>query len=157
MRVDQIKFTIRSLEILRSRLKSKKSRAIVDQAIFYCRCLLSIEKIPYPKSTDKTISWSRYSLDLLAKTLTIFDDSRSHVIPLTTLQVGIMEVFLRSEGYTATIETILKRAWNHFSSPTENDINTVRAAMSRLRQKLTSTGANVTIKYVRDVGYKLFP
>ena len=61
-------------------------------------------------------------------------------------------MLLRHPGRLVSTEQFMERIWGYDS---DTEINVVWVYLSSLRKKLSGIGANVQIKAVRGVGYRL--
>ena len=73
-------------------------------------------------------------------------------VRLTSKEYKLMETLIRNKGILLSTERLMDLVWDY---DTEAEINVVWAFLSALRKKLAQIGANVTIKAVRGVGYRL--
>lgn len=74
------------------------------------------------------------------------------VIRLGNKEFQILEMLLRHPGRLVSTEQFMERIWGYDS---DTEINVVWVYLSSLRKKLSGIGANVQIKAVRGVGYRL--
>ena len=81
-----------------------------------------------------------------------FEIKAKDSVRLTNKEYKLMETLIRNKGILLSTERIMELVWDY---DTEAEINVVWAFLSSLRKKLSSIGANVTIKAVRGVGYRL--
>ncbi len=72
--------------------------------------------------------------------------------PLTDTEYRLMEYLLRNKNIVLSTERIMESIWGYDS---DVEINVVWAYLSTLRKKLASINADVSIKAMRGVGYKL--
>lgn len=73
-------------------------------------------------------------------------------VRLTNKEYKLMETLIRNKGILLSTERLMELVWDY---DTEAEINVVWAFLSSLRKKLSQIGANITIKAVRGVGYRL--
>ena len=73
-------------------------------------------------------------------------------VRLTNKEYRLMETLIRNKNMLLSTERLMELVWDYDS---EAEINVVWAFLSALRKKLAHIGANVTIKAVRGVGYRL--
>jgi DNA-binding response OmpR family regulator len=73
-------------------------------------------------------------------------------VPLRTKEFDLLAAFAEHAGIVFTRERLLDRVW---TGEFNGDTRTVDVHVSRLREKLTSAGATVSIETVRSVGYRL--
>ena len=73
-------------------------------------------------------------------------------VRLTRTEYQLMEFLIVNKARLCSTERIMEAVWDYDS---DAEINVVWAYISALRKKLTSIGANVTIKAVRGRGYQL--
>lgn len=73
-------------------------------------------------------------------------------VPLTMLELSLIELLLAAEGKTVSRERILSRVWQTSSDPLTNIVDVY---ISRLRRKLQKLDATVRILNVRGLGYRL--
>ena len=93
--------------------------------------------------TFSNLSLNRESFELSAK---------GNTIRLGNKEFQMMELLLSNPGRLISTEQFMERIWGY---ETEAEINVVWVYISYLRKKLTTLGANATIKAVRGVGYTL--
>jgi DNA-binding response OmpR family regulator len=74
------------------------------------------------------------------------------VTRLTSKEYQMLELLVSHPKMLISTEKFMENVWGY---DTEAEINVVWVYISALRKKLTSIGANVIIKAVRGVGYKL--
>lgn len=72
--------------------------------------------------------------------------------PLTDTEYRLMEYLMRNKNSVLSTERLMENIWGYDS---DVEINVVWAYLSSLRKKLASIKADVTIKAMRGVGYKL--
>jgi DNA-binding response OmpR family regulator len=76
----------------------------------------------------------------------------SEIIPLTTKEFALLELFLLHAPELVTRSEIIEHVWDcHFDSET----NLVEVYINRLRQKIDENRASKLIHTVRGVGYRL--
>ena len=102
------------------------------------------------RKSDATISYTIGSLTLNHDTFEIESNGKS--VRLTNKEYRLMETLIRNKGVLLSTERLMELVWDYDS---EAEINVVWAFLSSLRKKLTQIGADVTIKVVRGVGYRL--
>lgn len=73
-------------------------------------------------------------------------------LPLTETEYRLMECLIRNQNTVLNTERIMENVWGYDS---EAGINVVWTYLSSLRKKLAQIDADVTIKAMRGVGYKL--
>ncbi|MFU8862446.1 MAG: response regulator transcription factor [Rhodobacterales bacterium] len=78
--------------------------------------------------------------------------AESQEIPLTLLELSLIELLLAAEGKTVSRERILSRVWQTSRDPLTNIVDVY---ISRLRRKLHKLDASVSILNVRGLGYRL--
>ena len=76
--------------------------------------------------------------------------SPSGSIKLANKEFQMMEMFLSSPEKVISVDSFMDRIWG-FDTETENSV--VWVYISYLRKKLTSLGANIKIKALRNAGY----
>ena len=64
----------------------------------------------------------------------------------------MMEMLMANPGQIISTDRFMEKIWGYDS---ETEINVVWVYVSNLRKKLTSLGADVEIKAVRNQGYSL--
>lgn len=88
------------------------------------------------------------SFDPETRALTIDDKP----LPLRRRELNLLEALIRRANRVVTREALLNEV---FSSEDEVQANAIDTLVSRLRQRLSSPGANVTILTARGIGYML--
>jgi DNA-binding response OmpR family regulator len=73
-----------------------------------------------------------------------------HLIPLPRREVGLLELLLRRAGRVVTRDALQDAL---YGAGDEIESNAVDANLSRLRKRLSESGAGVSIRAVRGVGY----
>ncbi len=73
-------------------------------------------------------------------------------VTLTDTEYRLMEYLMRNKNVVLSTERIMEALWGYDA---DVEINVVWAYLSSLRKKLDSIGADVRIKAMRGVGYKL--
>ena len=73
-------------------------------------------------------------------------------VELTDKEAGIFEMLIRTPGSAVTKEQILAHVWG---AEAEFEENYVEVYVSYLRKKLKQLGSRVSIKTIRNLGYKL--
>ena len=73
-------------------------------------------------------------------------------VELTDKEAGIFEMLIRTPGSAVTKEQILAHVWG---ADAEFEENYVEVYVSYLRKKLKQLGSRVSIKTIRNLGYKL--
>lgn len=73
-------------------------------------------------------------------------------VRLNNKEYHMMETLIRNKNILLSSERLMELVWD-YDSPSE--INVVWANLSSLRKKLDEIGADITIKAVRGIGYKL--
>lgn len=73
-------------------------------------------------------------------------------LPLTDTEYRLLEYLIRNKNVVLSTERIMENIWGYDS---DAEINVVWAYLSALRKKLAQINADVTIKAMRGVGYKL--
>ncbi len=73
-------------------------------------------------------------------------------IRLPNKEFQIIEMLLSNKGHVLSSEKFAERIWGYDS---DVDISTIWVYISNLRKKLTSLNANIKIKAVRNVGYRV--
>lgn len=101
------------------------------------------------RKSEYTESYSFGNLTLDHDT---FEIRAKSAVRLTNKEYKLMETLIRNKGILLSTERIMELVWDY---DTEAEINVVWAFLSALRKKLAQIEANVTIKAVRGVGYKL--
>ena len=92
----------------------------------------------------KTLNYEDLELDLSNRTL--------NGVELTDKEAGIFEMLMKMPGSTITKEQILAHVWG---ADMEFEENYVEVYISYLRKKLKQLGTRVSIKTLRNLGYKL--
>jgi DNA-binding response OmpR family regulator len=78
--------------------------------------------------------------------------SEGQEVPLTLLELSLIELLLAAEGKTVSRERILSRVWQTSRDPLTNIVDVY---ISRLRRKLKKLDATVSILNVRGLGYRI--
>ena len=102
------------------------------------------------RKSEATISYTIGNLTLNHDTFEIEANGKS--ARLTNKEYRLMETLIRNKGVLLSTERLMELIWDYDS---EAEINVVWAFLSSLRKKLTQIDANVTIKVIRGVGYRL--
>ena len=89
------------------------------------------------------------NVTLDSETFEIVANSR---VRLTTKEYRLMEYLIRNKNVILSTERILDSVWEY---DTDVELNVVWVFISSLRKKLEKIGANLTIKSLRGVGYRL--
>ena len=97
-------------------------------------------------------SFSAYSIGNLTLRPETSELSAVTSIRLTNTEYRLMETLVTHQDALLSTERLMDAVWDYDS---EAGINVVWAYISSLRKKLTQIGANVTLKAVRGVGYRL--
>lgn len=103
--------------------------------------------------TRRSESFSDNSLTLGNTKLnrTTFElSTQTNSILLTSKEFQIMEILFLNHNQIVQSERLLDKIWGY-----EGDISIVWSYISYLRKKLNDLDANVTIKAIRNIGYKL--
>jgi two-component system copper resistance phosphate regulon response regulator CusR len=79
-----------------------------------------------------------------------FGDTR---LPLTTIELGILEMLMRWSPLVADRRQIAQHVWDNEADPLGS--NTIDVHLARLRAKIS--GANARIETVRGIGYRIVP
>lgn len=95
---------------------------------------------------DTKLTLGNISLD--RKTYELASPSGS--IKLANKEFQMMEMFLSSPGKVISIDSFMDRIWGY---DTDTETSVVWVYVSYLRKKLTSLGADVKIKAMRNAGY----
>lgn len=90
------------------------------------------------------------NIDLVLERRTLFVAGSE--VPLRTKEFDLLAAFAEHTGIVLTRERLLERVW---ASELDGDTRTVDVHISRLREKLASAGASISIETVRSVGYRL--
>lgn len=96
-----------------------------------------------PEKCRNTLACSGMTFDLDRCILKIGDD----IVSLTKTELAIMEMFMRSPGRVFTLDQLCTCGWEDGFV----DDNTIRVAVSRLRDKIGGD----RIKTIRGLGYRL--
>ena len=102
------------------------------------------------RKSEATISYSIGNLTLNHDTFEIEANGKS--ARLTNKEYRWMETLIRNKGILLSTERLMELVWDYDS---DAEINVVWAFLSSLRKKLSQIEANVNIKVVRGVGYRL--
>lgn len=78
--------------------------------------------------------------------------SEKESITLSKTEYRILELFMLNKDIYISGEDILTKVWGY---DTDTPLDTVWVYISTLRRRLSDTGANITIKAKRGIGYKL--
>lgn len=96
----------------------------------------------------EALSYGDICLDLNGALLQCGEES----VQLTKREFEVARFFLRNCGMTITKESLLVHVWGEDSDAADN---TVEAYISFLRKKLRFLKANVTIRSIYGIGYRL--
>jgi DNA-binding response OmpR family regulator len=77
---------------------------------------------------------------------------KGSVVPMTTKEFALLELFLRNKGQVLTREQITVRLWNQ---DVETDSNVLEVHVKNVRRKLAEAGHDEVIETVRGTGYRL--
>ena len=99
-------------------------------------------------SKQTMLKRGRVSMDIVGH-LVLIDGSP---VDLTGREYALLEIFMQNAGRVLTRSMISERIW---SSDCETDGNLLDVYMSRLRNKLETTGVGPLFKTVRGIGYQL--
>lgn len=103
----------------------------------------------YKKDSNKSvIKYKNISLEINNKELSIEDVN----IQLSPLETRIIQCFMENAGKALSRDFLLEHAWDKKSSHQENSVN---VAIKRLRKKIEKESKEITIKSIRNEGYKL--
>lgn len=105
--------------------------------------LRALSRRPALQDTE-TLSYGDITLDLTNRTV--------NNIELTDKEFAILEMLLKTPNSTTPKEQILAHVWG---ADNEFDENYVEVYISYLRKKLKTINAKVTIKTIRNLGYRL--
>jgi two-component system OmpR family response regulator len=73
------------------------------------------------------------------------------VVPMTTKEFALLELFLRNKGQVLTREQITVRLWNQ---DVDTDSNVLEVHVKNVRRKLAEAGHDEVIETVRGAGYR---
>ncbi|ONI42142.1 two-component system response regulator [Candidatus Epulonipiscium fishelsonii] len=73
-------------------------------------------------------------------------------LTLPNKEFQILEMLMRNKGQILSAEKFAERIWGYES---DVDISTIWVYISNIRKKLASLDANVNIKAIRNIGYKM--
>ncbi len=74
------------------------------------------------------------------------------IVPMTTKELSLLELFLRHPGQVLTREQISRHLWDH---DFEGDSNVLEVHVRNVRRKLSEAGYDDGIETVRGAGYRL--
>ncbi len=94
------------------------------------------------------IKYKNITLEVSTKELSLENIN----IQLSSLETRIMQCFMQNAGKALSREFLLKNAWRETEKHQENSVN---VAIKRLRKKIEKEIKDITIKTVRNEGYKL--
>ena len=94
------------------------------------------------------IKYKNITLEVSTKELSLENIN----IQLSSLETRIMQCFMQNAGKASSREFLLKNAWRETEKYQENSVN---VAIKRLRKKIEKEIKDITIKTVRNEGYKL--
>lgn len=97
---------------------------------------------------DDLITCGNVSLD--RKTCELISDKGR--VQLTAKEFQLTELFMRNPSQVFSVDAIMEKVWGYDS---EAEINAVWTYVSFIRKKLKVLGADVNIKAIRNLGYKL--
>ncbi len=99
-------------------------------------------------TTDAILTLGNLSLNRSTYTLSCADAS----IKLASKEFQMLEMLLVNPGQVISVEQFMDKIWGY---DTESEQNVVWVYISYIRKKLTSLGANVSIKATRGLGYSV--
>ena len=101
-------------------------------------------------ANDNVIELGNVKLDI--KSLNLINKDTSEVINIIGKEFQLLEMFMNNPNRVLDKEQIFSKIWGYDS---DAELNTLEAYISFLRKKLKLIGATITIKAVRNMGYKL--
>lgn len=104
-------------------------------------------------TSGPTTNWSatkigNIELDLDRRTMTVAGTE----VSLRTKEFDLLAAFTAHPGIVLSRERLLERVW---AGEFDGDTRTVDVHVSRLREKLASAGATISIETLRSVGYRI--
>ena len=97
-----------------------------------------------------TLSFSDIKLDIKEMKMTNVKNNKS--VNVIGKEYQLLELFLNHKNQVLSKEQIFNKIWGYDS---ESEMNSLEAYLSFLRKKLKLINSKVTIKAVRNIGYKL--
>ena len=101
-------------------------------------------------SNDNNIELGNVKLEI--NSLNLINKDTNEVINIIGKEFQLLEMFMNNPNQVIDKEQIFSKIWGYDS---EAELNTLEAYISFLRKKLKLIGANINIKAVRNMGYKL--
>jgi DNA-binding response OmpR family regulator len=101
-----------------------------------------------PAIPQSVLRSGNIALDLDRRTLTVAGAD----VPLRTKEFDLLAAFAEHPGVVLSRERLLERVW---AGEFDGDTRTVDVHISRLRERLASAGATVSIETIRSIGYRL--
>ena len=99
---------------------------------------------------DNTINIDDLSLDV--KNLILINNKNNMNVKVIGKEFQLLELFMKNSNQILDKELIFNKIWGYDSDAT---LNTLEAYLSFIRKKLKLIKSNVSIKAVRNMGYKL--
>jgi len=99
---------------------------------------------------DDALSFSDIKLDI--KEMKMINVKNNKSVNVIGKEYQLLELFLNHKNQVLSKEQIFNKIWGYDS---ESEMNSLEAYLSFLRKKLKLINSKVTIKAVRNIGYKL--
>jgi DNA-binding response OmpR family regulator len=99
---------------------------------------------------NKELSYG--NIELNSNELKIVNKDTKENIDVIGKEYNLLTMLLQNKNIIISKEEIFNKIWGYDS---ESEINTVEVYISFIRKKLKSINANIRIKSIRNVGYKL--
>ncbi|HPF83404.1 MAG TPA: response regulator transcription factor [Bacilli bacterium] len=101
-------------------------------------------------TTNNTLSIGDIELDIT--TLNLKNIKNNSMISVIGKEFQLLEMFMKSPNQVMNKEQLFTKIWGYES---DCELNTLEAYISFLRKKLKNIDSNVTIKAIRNMGYRL--
>ena len=91
-------------------------------------------------------------ITLNIKSMELSNKNEDHKVKIIGKEFGLLELLMNNANQVLSKEQIFNKIWGYDS---ESEMNSLEAYLSFLRKKLKLINSKVTIKAVRNIGYKL--
>ena len=118
---------------------------------FHMDELLARVNIQLRKNIDNSIlEYGNTKLDI--KKMILFNEQKDLSISIIGKEFLVLELLMNNINQVLEKEMIFNKIWGY---DTESDINSLEVYMSFIRKKLKIINSNISIKTIRNIGYKL--
>ena len=118
---------------------------------FHMDELLARVNIQLRKNIDNSIlEYGNTKLDI--KKMILFNEQKDLSISIIGKEFMVLELLMNNINQVLEKEMIFNKIWGY---DTESDINSLEVYMSFIRKKLKIINSNISIKTIRNIGYKL--